>query len=444
MNVSVGLAGLAILLVLLVLQVPVAIALIVVAFGGVWVLLGLNPAIGILSHTPFEFIASWTLSAVPMFLLMGFVAYHSGLTSGLFDAAKVAMRKVPGGLGIAAILACSGFAAVSGSSLATAASMGRIAIPEMVKAGYKPSFSAGALAAGGTIGALIPPSILMIIYGVFAETSVTKVFIGGISVGILTAVSYIIVILIVAAFRKDIIPATPIGAAQLDGRAVLAAVWPLLALMALVFGGLFSGLFTATEAGAVGAAGAIVIATITRAISWHVVRQSLLDTLGTCASLFIIGTGAVMFTKFLGLSGVANFIAGAVQSSQLGYVELMLVVVVIYLILGMFMEPFGAMLVTLPVFMPIFATLNIELPWYTASSVSMIWFGVLLVKLLEIGMITPPLGMNVFIIRNVASDYASLTDVFRGIVPFFVADLILIAIIVAFPQVVLFLPNLIG
>jgi tripartite ATP-independent transporter DctM subunit len=289
MNLTVGLVGLVILFVLLALQVPIAIAMMAVAFVGVWVMLGLSPAIGVLANTPYEFVASWTLSAVPMFLLMGFIAYHGGLTSGLFDAAKVGLRKVPGGLGIAAIVACSGFASVCGSSLATAASLGRIAIPEMVRAGYKPSFATGALAAGGTIGALIPPSILMIIYGVFSETSVTAVFVGGIAVGLLTAVSYIVVILLIAWFRKDIIPAEAVGVADLDGRKVLLNVWPILVLILLVFGGLFSGLFTATEAGAVGAAGAIGLVAITGRLKWPVLRQSILETLGTCASLFIIG-----------------------------------------------------------------------------------------------------------------------------------------------------------
>lgn len=432
MSISAGFLGLGVLLLLLALQVPVAISMIVVAFGGVWMMLGLAPAIGVLANTPYEFVASWTLSAVPMFLLMGFIAYHTGLTAGLFDAAKVALKKVPGGLGIAAILACSGFASVCGSSLATAASMGRIAIPEMVKAGYKPSFATGALAAGGTIGALIPPSILMIIYGVFSETSVTKVFVAGISVGILTAISYVLVILAIAKFRKDIIPERSFGVDDMDGKAVFASIWPLLALIALVFGGLFSGKFTATEAGAVGAAGAIVISLVTRRMTWDVMRQSLLETLGTCASLFIIGVGAVMFTKFLGLSGVAGFISSAVQTYDLSYFQLMFVVVIIYLILGMFMEPFGAMLVTLPVFLPIFEAQHIDL----------VWFGVFLVKLLEIGMITPPLGMNVFVIRNVASEYATLTDVFKGVSVFLVADLVLIVVLVLFPQLALFLPSL--
>lgn len=430
MNLTVGIAGLVILFVLLALQVPIAIAMMAIAFVGVWVMLGLSPAIGVLANTPYEFVASWTLSAVPMFLLMGFIAFHGGLTSGLFDAAKVGLRKVPGGLGIAAIVACSGFASVCGSSLATAASLGRIAIPEMVRAGYKPSFATGALAAGGTIGALIPPSILMIIYGVFSETSVTAVFVGGISVGLLTAASYIVVILFIAWFRKDIIPAEAVGVADLDGRKVLMAVWPILVLILLVFGGLFSGLFTATEAGAVGAAGAIGLVAITGRLKWSVMRQSILETLGTCASLFIIGVGAVMFTRFLGLSGVAGLISGAVQGFDLNYFQLMFVIVVIYLILGMFMEPFGAMLVTLPVLLPVLH----------AQDISLIWFGVFLVKLLEIGMITPPLGMNVFVIRNVAGEYASLTDVFKGVTLFLIADLVVVTALVVFPDIILFLP----
>lgn len=432
MNVTAGFLGLAAFFVLIAFKVPVAISMAVVAFVGVWAMFGIQPAIGILANTPYDFVASWTLSAVPMFLLMGFVAYYSGLTAGLFDAAKLGLRKVPGGLGIAAIVACSGFAAVCGSSLATAASMGRIAIPEMVKAGYKPSFATGALAAGGTIGALIPPSILMIIYGVFAETSVTQVFMGGVTVGVLTAASYAAVVLLVAYFRPDIVPTTPVGVETLDGGQVFRAVWPIAALILLIFGGLFSGYFTATEAGAIGAAGAIAFAALTGKMSTEVFRKSVLDTLGTCASLFIVGVGAVMFTKFLGLSGAAGLISATVQGFELHYVTLLIIIVLIYLVLGMFMEPFGAMLVTLPVLLPVLQ----------AHEISLVWFGVFVVKMLEIGMITPPLGMNVFVIRNVASQYATLGEIFRGVIPFFVADMVIVALIIAFPAIVLFLPGL--
>lgn len=432
MSVSTGFLGIAVLLILLVLQIPVAISLILVSFGGVYLMIGIEPAIGILTSTPYEFIASWTLSAVPMFLLMGYVAFHSGLTGSLFDAAKLVFRRIPGGLGISSIFACTGFASVSGSSLATAAAMGRIAIPEMIKAGYKPSFAAGALAAGGTVGALIPPSILMIIFGVFTETSVLKVFMGGISIGILTAVAYSLLILGVARFRPDIIPPTTQGIDDLDGKKVFLQIWPLLVLIGVIFGGMFSGFFTATEAGAVGAMGAIVISALTGRLGWEKLKASVFETLSTSASLFIIGVGAVMFTKFIGLSGVGGAINNLMIGMELSYYQLLFVVVILYLILGMFLEPFGAMLITLPILMPL---LN-------AEGISMVWFGVFLVKLLEVGMITPPLGMNVFIIKNVASKYVSLGDVFKGVLPFIVVDIFLVALIVIFPGIVLYLPNM--
>jgi len=430
-SVETGFLGVALLFVLLLLRVPVALALIAVSFGGVALLLGVTPAVGILSNTPYSFIDNWTLSAVPMFLLMGFVAYHAGLTAGLFEAAKAVLRRIPGALAISSIFACSGFAAVCGSSLATAAAMGRIAIPEMVRSGYAPSFSAGAIAAGGTIGALIPPSILMIVYGVFAETSVTRVFVGGITIGLLTAVIYAAVVLIISRLRPDIAPPRPLDAAGLNTGRALLNIWPVLLLMAIVFGGLFSGIFTATEAGAMGAAGALLISAGTGRLSFAVFRRAMIETLMTAASLFIIGVGAAMFTRFLGLTGLSGFIAGAVSGADLGYLELMLIVVAVYLLLGMFMEPFGALLVTLPVLLPIFE----------AQGIDLVWFGVLVVKLLEIGMITPPVGLNVFVIRNVAAEYATVTQIFKGVIPFLAADLVVVAIAIAFPSFILFLPS---
>jgi tripartite ATP-independent transporter DctM subunit len=430
MNVAVGFTGIIALFVLLGLRVPVAHALIAVPVVGIAWLLGWAPAIGILSNTPFSFVANWTLSAVPMFLLMGFIAFHSGLTGGLFDAAKAVLRRIPGALAISSIFACSGFAAVCGSSLATAAAMGRIAIPEMVKSGYAPGFASGAIAAGGTIGALIPPSILMIVYGVFAETSVTKVFVGGITIGLMTAAAYSIVVLLACWRRPDLVPPQPLDADSLDTKKALWNIWPVFVLMIIVFGGLFSGFFTATEAGAAGALGAIAIALFTKRLTWTVFKRSMIETLMTSSSLFIIGVGASMFTRFLGLTGLTGFIASSLNGADLGYVELMLIIVMIYLILGMFMEPFGAMLVTLPVFLPILK----------AEGISLIWFGVLVVKLLEIGMITPPVGLNVFVIKNVAAKYVTVVQVFKGVIPFLLVDLIIVAIVIAFPKIVLFLP----
>jgi tripartite ATP-independent transporter DctM subunit len=432
MSVEVGFWGVGVLLALLVLRVPVALALIAVSFGGIAWLLGFRPALGIVANTPYSFVASWTMSAVPMFLLMGFVAYHARLTGGLFDAAKALLRRLPGALAISSIFACSGFAAVCGSSLATAASMGRIAIPEMVRAGYAPSIAAGSIAAGGTIGALIPPSILMIIYGVFAETSITKVFLGGIGIGLLTAVSYAIVVLIIAWLRPDIVPRRPIEDAQIPVGEALRKVWPVLLLIGIVFGGLFSGLFTTTEAGAVGAMGAMLCAALVGNLNWAMLRRALLETLMTSASLFIIGVGAAMFTRFLGITGLSGFIAGYVSDAGLGYLQLMLVIVIIYILLGMVMEPFGALLITLPVLLPVLH----------AEQISLVWFGVLVVKLLEIGMITPPVGLNVFVIRNVAQKYASVVQIFAGVIPFLLADLVVVALVVLFPGIVMFLPDL--
>lgn len=429
MSVETGFWGIGVLVLLLLLRVPVALALIAVSFGGVASLLGVTPALGILSNTPYSFAASWTMSAVPMFLLMGFVAYHAQLTAGLFDAAKAVLRKLPGALAISSIFACSAFAAVCGSSLATAASMGRIAIPEMLRAGYKPSMAAGCIAAGGTIGALIPPSILMIVYGVFAETSITQVFLGGISVGLLTAVAYSLVVLAFAWLRPDIVPRRPVEDEALSTRAALVRVWPVLLLIGVVFGGLFSGFFTATEAGAVGAAGSLVIAGALGRLNGKVMRDSLLETLTATTSLLMIGIGAAMFTRFLGLTGLSGFLSAQVASADIGYFQLMLIIVVIYLALGMVMEPFGALLVTLPVFIPI---LN-------AEGISLVWFGVLVVKLLEIGMITPPVGLNVFVIRNVAYEHVTTLEIFKGVMPFFLSDLVVTALIVAVPGIVLWL-----
>lgn len=429
MAVDIGIYGLIVLLILLVLRIPVALSLMAVSLGGIALMIDYNVALNMLASTPYEFVAKWTLSAIPMFLLMGFVAYYTGLTAGLFNAAKVVFSRVPGNLAIASIFASSGFAAVSGSSVACAAAMGRIAIPEMVKSGYKPSFACGTIAAGGTIGALIPPSILMIVYGVFAQVSITQVFLGGITVGLLTALSYTIVILLVSWLRPSVVPRKTIDVGGYTMRQAVSEIWPVLVLGVLVFGGLFSGVFTATEAGAVGATGAVLISAVLRRLDWPKLKSALLDTLSTTAALLIIGVGATMFTTFLSLSGLTGAISSFVTGWDPTYLQLMLIVVLIYLFLGLFMEPFGAMLVTLPIFLPVFEVYD----------VSLIWFGVLLVKLLEIGMITPPVGMNIFVIRGVASQYASLVDIFKGVGYYLVADLAVVALIIFFPWIVLLL-----
>jgi|SRR5690554_1025172 len=429
MFLETGLIGLVVLLVLLVLRVPVALALIGVSLGGITAMMGADVAVSMLASTPYDFLSKWTLSAVPMFLLMGFVSYHTGLTAGLFNAAKVVFRWLPGGLAVSSIFASSGFAAVSGSSVACAAAMGKVAIPEMVRSGYKPGFACGTIAAGGTIGALIPPSILMIVYGTFTQTSITDVFLGGVVIGLVTAVAYSLVIMLVSVFRPDIVPRHEEGALDYTLKEAIREIWPVLVLALLIFGGMFSGMFTATESGALGAAGAVIIALVLGRLDLWTMKTALLETLSTTSSLLIIGVGASMFTVFLSLSGIVGAIGDLLATWQLGYLELMLIIVTVYLLLGLFMEPFGAMLITLPIFLPVLSGLD----------VSLIWFGVLVVKLLEIGMITPPVGMNIFVIRGVAADYASLMDIFKGVTLFLVADLIIIALMVFKPEIVMLL-----
>lgn len=431
-DVGIGLSGLAALIALIAVRVPIGIALIGVSFGGLYILMGPRIAWGAISIVPYQFTSSWILSSIPMFLFLGFISYHTQLTRGMFNAARIWLSGLPGGLAIASIFGSAGFAAVSGSSIACSAAMGRIAIPEMMKYKYHPELATGTVAVAGTIGALIPPSILMIVYGVFAETSVTRVFMGGISIGLMTALSYVVVVLVLAWLRPDVVPRKPIEDETLSAGEALKRTWPVLLLIGIVFGGLFSGLFTATEAGAVGALGAILCAALVGNLTREVMRKALLETLMTSASLFIIGIGAAMFTRFLGITGLSGFIAGQVSGAELSYWHLMLIIVLVYVILGMFMEPFGAMLITLPVFLPI---LN-------AEQISLIWFGVVVVKLLEIGMITPPVGLNVFVIRNVAQRHATLMQIFRGVTPFLAADLVVLVAVLAFPGLVLFLPGL--
>ena len=431
-NEIIGLIGLGILVLLLLLRLPIGLSLIVVSFGGIYVLIGPRAAWGILSTVPYQFTAKWTLSSVPMFLLMGFVCYHAGLTQGLFAAFRSWMARLPGGLAIASVLGSAGFAAVTGSSVACAAAMGRIAIPEMMKARYDAALASGSIAAAGTLGALIPPSILLILFGVFAEQPIGKLFIGGIGAGALTAALYIAVIWLVAYFKPHLAPRLDETPPLAERLGHLKDTWPILALLVVVIGGMFSGLFTATEAGAVGALASIVIAFAKGSLSRTNFWAALQETLVTTAALFVIAVGANMLTRFLALSGSGELIASAVLALQADPLVLLLGIALLYLVLGMFLDPIGAMLLTLPVLLPVL----------TASNVDLIWFGVFLVKFLEIGMITPPIGLNVFVIKGVVGNAIPLTTIFRGILWFLVADAICVALLIAFPGIVTYLPSL--
>lgn len=433
-GVEIGLVALAGLFVLIALRMPIGPALIGVSFCGLWALMGWRVAWGALGVIPYQFSASWILSSVPMFLLLGFIAFHTGLTQGLFRAARLWLSALPGGLAIAAVFGASGFAAVSGSSVACSATMGRIAIPEMLSARYHPELATGTLAAAGTIGALIPPSIILILYGIVAQVPVGGLFLGGIAAGLLTAIGYVTVILLRVWRDPLLAPSVTEAVTRSERLSALSETWPVILLAIGIFGGLFSGVFTPTEAGAIGAALATLIAALKRSLTRAAFFAAIVETVQTTAALIIIGIGASLLTRFLALSGTGDALTGAVLALDAGPVAMILGIVLLYLILGMFLEPIGAMLLTLP----------IVLPLVDGAGFSLLWFGIILTKLLEIGMITPPIGMNVFVIKGVVGNLVSTSSIFRGIAWFLAMDICILAVLLLWPDLVLFLPAVLG
>ncbi len=433
-DVQIGLTGLALLLVLIGLRVPIGMALIGVSFGGLWYLMGWGVAWGSLGLIPYQFAANWVLSSVPMFLLLGFICFHAQLTQGLFRAARLWLASIPGGLAVASIFGSAGFAAVSGSSVACSAAMGRIAVPEMIRHKYHPELATGTVAVAGTIGALIPPSIIMILYGIIAQVPITGLFLGGISAGILTTVGYILVVMIRVKLNPSLAPDVKEEVSRREKVAALKETWPVLLIMIGIFGGLFGGIFTPTEAGAVGAFLACIVAWMRKALTWERFRNAILETLLTTGALMVIAVGASLLTRFLALSGAGDYLSSLVIGGGTSTFMVLLMIVVIYLLLGMFLEPIGAMLLTLPIVLPIIG----------AADLSLLWFGVVLTKLLEIGMITPPIGMNVFVIKGVVGNLASTTSIFKGIFWFLIMDLFVLIFLMTVPDFILFLPRMMG
>ncbi|GGE13676.1 TRAP transporter, DctM subunit [Gemmobacter megaterium] len=428
-DLQIAFAFISLLVVLLLIRVPIGVALISVSFTGIGTLLNWKIAWGTLGVIPYHFASSWLLSSVPAFLFMGFLCYHARLTEGLFHAARIWLAGLPGGLAVASVFGCAGFAAVTGSSVACSAAMGKIAVPEMMRNRYSAELATSTVAAGGTIGALIPPSILMILYGVIAQVPVHDLFLAGAGIGILTMFAYCAVIMLRVKANPELAP--PLVGEVITGRdrlLALAEIWPVLLIALGVFGGLFSGVFTPTEAGAIGGFLSLVVALAKRTLGWRVLWMTIIETVITTASLMIIAIGASMLTRFLALSGAGEALSGAILGLGSEPVVIILMICLVYLLLGMFLEPIGAMLLTLPIFLPV----------VDQSGYSLLWFGILLTKLLEIGMITPPIGMNVFVIKGVVGNLTSLGTIFRGVAWFIVADFVLIALMIAFPALVLF------
>ena len=427
-----GLIGIVALLVLLALRVPIGFSLIFISFCGIWFLRNFDVAWNQLGTVPHEFSASWTLSAIPMFILMGALAHHSGITGRLYHAARLWLVRLPGGLAVATAAACAGFAAASGSSLAMAAAMSKISVPEMLKAKYQPALASATVACAGTIGSMIPPSILFILYGWYTETPIGKLFIAGILPGVLTAVGYIGMIVVRCWLNPELAPRLTERPPMREKMKALAEVWPLPVLIFIVIAGLYTGMTSATEAGAFGAFGALVIAVAMKKLTLRQFWESQVETVKSLAAILFIVIGAVLLTRFMTMSGLPNLAAGFVESGDTNVWHVILFMAVVYIILGMFLDPLGIILITLPIMMPMFQAANMD----------MVWVGVLVVKLIEIGLVTPPVGLNCYIVKASLGDKVDIGDIFRGTTWFIVIDLAMFVLIAMFPQIALWLPSL--
>lgn len=431
-NVTIGFIGLGIGLLLIALRVPIGVALGSVSFVGIATIVNPRAAWGMLTAVPFNFVGDWNLTAIPMFLLMGYVAGSTGLSKGLFRAARIFLSGLPGGLAVASVGACGLLSAASGSSVAVSAAFARIATPEMLRYRYHPGLASGVVAAAGTLGSLIPPSILMILYGYVAEVSIAKVFMAGFLPGLLSAFMFAAMIITRAKLNPQLAPPIEETVSRAEKLAALREIWPLPVLIIGVLVGIFAGFFTPTEAGAVGALLSLLLAATRRALTWSVLRQSLLLTLAGTASIFMVVIGTVLLGKFMALSTVPAVITQWFMGLGASQLAVVIAVSVLYLILGCFLDSIGLLLLTLP----------IVLPMARDSGMDLIWFGIILVKLLELGLVTPPVGLNVYVTKSALGSLVDLTTIFRGVGWFVVTDLVTLTLLVAFPWISLVLPNM--
>lgn len=431
-NVTIGFVGLGCALLLMALRVQIGAALGLVSFIGIAAILNTRAAWGIVTAVPFNFVGDWNLTAVPMFLLMGYVASSAGLTSGLFQAMRLFLSRLPGGLAVTSVGACALFAAASGSSVATASAMSRIATPEMLRYRYDPGLASGVVAASGTLGSLIPPSILMILFGYFAEVSIGKLFIAGFLPGVVSALIYMTMIVTRSVVTPQIAPPIDDNPTAAEKLEALRDIWPLPLLIGGVLLGIFIGVFTPTEAGAIGAFLAIVITALRRQLTWSVLKNAIVHTLSSTAGVFIVVIGTVLLTRFMALSGVPDFVASKLIVLGGSDVLIILMIAVLYVVLGMFVDSIGLMLLTLPIVLPVVREAGLDL----------IWFGIIVIKLLEIGLVTPPVGLNVYIIKGALGNLVTLQQVFRGVLWFIAMDILALIVIIAFPALSLWLPSI--
>jgi len=428
---AVGLYGLVLLLFLFIIGMPIAFAMLLTGFIGFGFLVDFSSAQALLAQDIFEVFSSYPLSVIPMFLLMGAFAFASGIGHRLYATNYAWMGHHRGGLTIATVMACAGFSAICGSSAATAATMGRIALPEMKKFGYDDQLATGTVAAAGTLGILIPPSTILIIYGILTEESIGKLFIAGIVPGLLLCLAFVLTVVVLCRLNPHLGPPGP-ATSWSDKIRSISGVYEAFFLFLLTIGGLFAGWFSPTQAGAIGAMGTLLIGVFRRHLTLRQIYEAGREGLLTgCMVLFII-CGATVFGHFIVITNIPFTLADWIGALDLPPVMIVAIIILVYFIGGFFMDSMALIVVTLPIFFPAIQELGLDT----------IWFGIIIVLVAEMGVITPPVGINVFVIKGIAPDIP-LAVIFRGIFPFLFSLLVVTVILIAFPQIATFLPGLV-
>jgi len=423
-----GIIGIVALLVLVFIGVRVVYAAAAVGLIGLVSLIGWDAGAGLAGTIPHSKSVTYPLSVLPLFILIGFLAFYAGLTKALFDAARKWIGWLPGGLAVATVFATAGFAAVSGASVATAAVFARIAIPDMLKAGYDKTLAAGVVAAGGTLASLIPPSAILVIYAIIVEESVGALLLAGFLPGLVSAMIYVALIVTMAKLRPDI--GRPItGYSWPERWRSLPGTAPIVGVVVIIFTAIYYGWATPTEAGALGAFVVFVIALI-RGMSWKALSGALVETAKMTVMIFSLIWGVLIFVRFMGFAGLPGAFAEWIAALDLPPVLIMIAILLGYAVLGMFMDAIGMLILTLPVVYPAVVALGYD----------PIWFGIIVVKMAEICLITPPIGLNCYVVHGVRPDIP-LGTVFRGIAPFFIADVATVGVLLAFPEIVTWLPR---
>ena len=426
---AVAIAGFVVLFALMLLRVPIGMAMGLVGVSGFAYLSGGGPALKIVGHTTMRTVTDFNFAVIPLFLLMGSLATTSGMSRELFRAANGFVGHLRGGLGIATIAACGGFAAICGSSVATAATFSRVAYPEMRRYGYPQSFATGVIAAGGTLGIMIPPSTVFAVYGLITEQDVGKLFVAGIVPGILAVLMYMATISIIGALRPGFLPAGPRSSWR-ERLAGVREVWATVLLFAFVIGGIYGGMFTATEAAGMGAGGAFIIGIVRGRLSRADILRSLLEATRTTAAVFTVLIGAILFGYFLTITQTPQKVSEFLGALGLGAYGILALIMLMYLVLGCLMDALAMIILTIPIVFPVIKALGFD----------PIWFGVIIVMTVELGLIHPPVGMNIFVIKSVVED-VKISTIFYGVLPFIVTDLIRLVILIAFPIIALWLPS---